>query len=34
MDDTKTKLFKLVLVCILCLGLVTGLAFLIQSFSQ
>lgn len=31
--DTKRKLLKLVLVCLLCLGLVTGLVLLIQSFT-
>ena len=30
MDDTKTKLIKLALVCLLCIGLVTGLVYLIQ----
>ena len=30
MDDTKRKLLKLVLVCLICFGLVTGLALLIQ----
>ena len=25
MDDTKSKVIKLALVCLLCLGLVTGL---------
>lgn len=31
MDDTKRKLLKLLLVCLICIGLVTGLALLIQS---
>jgi hypothetical protein len=30
MDNTKTKLIKLALVCLLCIGLVTGLVYLIQ----
>jgi hypothetical protein len=30
MNDTKRKLLKLVLVCLICIGLVTGLALLIQ----
>ena len=30
MDDTKTKLIKLALVCLLCIGLVTGLVYLVQ----
>ena len=30
MDDTKRKLLKLVLVCLIWIGLVTGLALLIQ----
>ena len=30
MDDTKTKLIKLALVCLLCISLVTGLVYLIQ----
>jgi len=32
MDDTKRKLLKLVLVCLICIGAVTGLVLLIQSF--
>jgi len=31
MDDTKRKLLKLVLVCLICIGLVTGLGLIIQS---
>ena len=34
MDDTKRKLLKLVLVCLICIGLVTGLALLIQSLTR
>jgi len=30
MDDTKTKLIKLALVCLICVSLVTGLVYLIQ----
>ena len=30
MDDTKTKIIKLVLVCLLCISLVIGLVYLIQ----
>jgi hypothetical protein len=30
MDDTKTKLIKLALVCLLCISLATGLVYLIQ----
>jgi hypothetical protein len=30
MDNTKTKLIKLALVCLLCIGLVTGLVYLVQ----
>ena len=30
MDNTKTKLVKLALVCLLCIGLVTGLVYLVQ----
>ena len=34
MDDTKTKFIKLALVCLLCIGLVTGLVYLIQFFTS
>ena len=30
MDDTKSKIMKLALVCLLCIGLITGLVYLIQ----
>jgi hypothetical protein len=30
MDNTKTKLIKLTLVCLICISLVTGLVYLIQ----
>jgi hypothetical protein len=30
MDETKSKFTKLALVCLLCIGLVTGLVYLIQ----
>lgn len=30
MDDTRTKLAKLGLVCLLCIGIITGLVYLIQ----
>ena len=30
MDDTKSKFIKLALVCLFCIGLVTGLVYLIQ----
>ena len=30
MDETKNKLIKLALVCLLCIGLVTRLVYLIQ----
>ena len=30
MDNTKSKYTKLALVCLLCVGLVTGLVYLIQ----
>lgn len=29
-EDTKSKLIKLALVCLLCIALVTGLVYLIQ----
>ena len=32
MDNTNNKFFKLALVCLLCIGLVTGLVYLIQFF--
>lgn len=31
-NNPKMKIFKLVLVCALCIGLVAGLAYLIQLF--
>ncbi len=31
-DTTRTKLFKLAIICVICIGLVTGLTYLIQSF--
>ena len=33
-DDTKTKIFKLALSCLICVGLATGLAYLIQFFTS
>ena len=30
MDETKSKFTKLALVCLLCIGLITGLVYLIQ----
>jgi hypothetical protein len=30
MENSKNKALKLILVCVLCIGLVTGLAYLIQ----
>ena len=30
MDNTKSKFIKLALVCLLCIGLITGLVYLIQ----
>ena len=30
MNETKNKVIKLALVCLLCIGLVTGLVYLIQ----
>ena len=30
MDSTKTKLMKLVIVCLLCFGIVAGLVWLIE----
>jgi hypothetical protein len=30
MDNTDNKFIKLALVCLLCIGLVTGLVYLIQ----
>jgi hypothetical protein len=30
MEDTKSKIIKLALVCLLCISLVTGLVYLIQ----
>jgi hypothetical protein len=33
MDDTKRKLLKLLLICVICIGLVTALALLIQSLT-
>jgi cytochrome c-type biogenesis protein CcmE len=34
MNDTKRKLLKLVLVCLICIGLATGLALFIQSLTR
>jgi hypothetical protein len=34
MDDTKSKLIKLTLVCLLCISLVTGLVYLIQTLTS
>jgi hypothetical protein len=34
MDDTKRKLLKLVLIYMICIGLATGLAMLIQSLTR
>ena len=31
-DTTRTKLIKLALICVICVGLATGLTYLIQSF--
>ena len=31
MDDTKSKVFKLILICLICVGLIAGLAILIQN---
>jgi hypothetical protein len=33
-EDTKSKFFKLALVCLLCIALVTGLVYLIQIFTS
>jgi len=33
MDDTKRKLLKLVLICTICIGLVAGVALLIQALA-
>jgi hypothetical protein len=32
MDSTKTKALKLALVCVLCIGVISGLAWLINLF--
>jgi hypothetical protein len=32
MEDMKSRLLKLFLVCLVCIGLATGVALLIQSF--
>jgi hypothetical protein len=32
MESTRTKLLKLAIVCLLCVGIVAGLALIIQSF--
>lgn len=32
MDDMKRRLLKLFLVCVVCIGLATGVALLIKSF--
>jgi hypothetical protein len=34
MTDTKRKLLKLALVCLVCIALATGLALVIQHFTQ
>ncbi len=34
MDDTRTKLLKLALVCTLCIGLVSLVVIVIQSLSS
>jgi hypothetical protein len=34
MNDTKLKLLKLALVCLVCIALITGLALVIQHFTQ
>jgi hypothetical protein len=31
MDDTKSKVFKLILICLICVGLIAGLTILIQN---
>ena len=33
-DSNKSKVIKLVLVCLLCVGLVTGLVYVIQIFTS
>jgi hypothetical protein len=33
MDETKKTILKLLLVCVLCVGLVSGLVLLVQSFN-
>ena len=34
MDDTRRKLMKLALVCLICIGLISGLALLVQFVSR
>jgi hypothetical protein len=34
MEETKNKFIKLTLVCLFCIGLVTGLVYLIQFFTS
>ncbi len=34
MNETLTKFFKLALVCVLCIGLISGLVLLVQTLSQ
>ncbi len=31
MEETRNKILKLALVCLICIGLVVGLAYLIQN---
>ncbi len=31
MDDTKSKVIKLALICLICIGLIAGLTILIQN---
>lgn len=33
MDDTKTKVMKLAMVCVVCIALVSGLVLLVQFLS-
>ena len=33
-DSNKSKVIKLALVCLLCIGLVTGLVYVIQFFTS
>ena len=32
MDSTKTKIMKLGIVCVICIGSVTGIALLVEKF--